>query len=75
MTTAAKAQTLIDLYDAPEILRVLKPGGRFSVEIGASQKAPVESLFRSAGAQGVRTVRDLADRDRVVAGFKKSLGK
>ncbi|MBS0411388.1 MAG: peptide chain release factor N(5)-glutamine methyltransferase [Proteobacteria bacterium] len=60
---------------APEILRVLKPGGRFAVEIGASQKAPVESLFRSAGAQGVRTVRDLADRDRVVAGFKKALGK
>lgn len=60
---------------APEILRVLKPGGRFAVEIGASQKAPVESLFRAAGAQGVRTTRDLAERDRVVAGFKKPLGK
>jgi len=60
---------------APEILRVLKPGGRFAVEIGASQKAPVESLFGAAGAQGVRTVQDLAARDRVVAGFKKALGK
>lgn len=60
---------------APEILRVLKPGGRFAVEIGASQKTPVENLFRAAGAEGVRTTRDLAQRDRVVAGFKKPLGK
>jgi release factor glutamine methyltransferase len=58
---------------APEILRVLKPGGRFAVEIGYDQKAPVEALFREAGAQGVRTIRDLADRDRVVAGVKKPL--
>jgi release factor glutamine methyltransferase len=60
---------------APEILRVLKPGGRFAVEIGASQKIAVEALFRDAGAQGVRTVQDLTVRDRVVAGFKKALGK
>ncbi len=59
---------------APEILRVLKPGGRFAVEIGSSQKTAVERLFREAGAEGVRTTRDLADRDRVVTGFKKPLG-
>jgi release factor glutamine methyltransferase len=58
---------------APEILRVLKPGGRFAVEIGYDQKAAVEALFREAGAEGVTTIRDLGDRDRVVAGSKKTL--
>jgi len=58
---------------APEILRVLKPGGRFAVEIGYDQKDAVEALFREAGALGVQTIRDLADRDRVVAGTKKPL--
>jgi release factor glutamine methyltransferase len=58
---------------APEILRVLKPGGRFAVEIGYDQKSAVETLFRQAGARGVRTLRDLADRDRVVAGEKNAL--
>jgi release factor glutamine methyltransferase len=55
---------------APEILRVLKPGGRFAVEIGYDQKAAVEVLFREAGALDVTTHRDLADKDRVVAGAK-----
>ena len=58
---------------APEILRVLKPGGRFAVEIGYDQKAAVEALFREAGAAEVQTLRDLGDRDRVVAGAKKPL--
>jgi release factor glutamine methyltransferase len=58
---------------APEILRVLKPGGRFAVEIGYDQKTAVEALFRAAGAEGVVTIRDLADHDRVVAGVKKPL--
>lgn len=58
---------------APEILRVLKPGGRFAVEIGYDQKDAVERLFRDAGAEGVQTIRDLSDRDRVVAGHKKPL--
>lgn len=58
---------------APEILRVLKPGGRFAVEIGYDQKTAVEALFRDAGAVGVQTIRDLGDRDRVVAGAKKPL--
>ena len=55
---------------APEVLRVLKPGGRFLVEIGHDQSAAVEGLFRDAGAHGVRTVPDLSTRDRVVAGSK-----
>jgi len=58
---------------APEILRVLKPGGRFAVEIGYDQKDAVETLFREAGAVFVQTIRDLSDRDRVVAGEKKAL--
>jgi release factor glutamine methyltransferase len=58
---------------APEILRVLKPGGRFAVEIGYDQKTAVEALFRQAGARGVTTIRDLGNRDRVVAGAKKPL--
>ena len=65
----------LDAYRAlaPEILRVLKPGGRFAVEIGYDQKDPVEALFREAGALDVHTIRDLGDRDRVVAGAKKPL--
>ena len=58
---------------APEILRVLKPGGRFAVEIGFDQKDAVEALFQEAGAVFVQTIRDLGDRDRVVAGEKKAL--
>jgi len=58
---------------APQILRVLKPGGRFAVEIGYDQKAEVEALFEAAGAAEVRTIRDLGDHDRVVAGAKKLL--
>jgi len=59
---------------APEILRVLRPGGLFAVEIGSGQRLAVEALFEAAGAQEVRTHRDLGGRDRVVAGRKKPLG-
>ncbi len=60
---------------APEILRVLKPDGRFLVEIGYDQAAAVKSLFQDAGAEGVVVIKDLANRDRVVAGSKKALGE
>jgi release factor glutamine methyltransferase len=59
---------------APEMLRVLKPAGRFAVEIGWDQGPAVKALFEQAGAQDLRIVRDLSDRDRVVAGCKKALG-
>jgi release factor glutamine methyltransferase len=59
---------------APEILRVLKPDGVFAVEIGWNQAEAVEALFRAAGAEDVRTRKDLADKDRVVGGAKKPLG-
>jgi len=58
---------------APEILRVLRPGGMFAVEIGHDQSVAVEALFRQAGASGVRTIKDLGLRDRVVAGSKYPL--
>jgi release factor glutamine methyltransferase len=58
---------------APEILRVLKPGGRFAVEIGYDQKAAVEALFHEAGAEEVSTQQDLAGLDRVVLGKKRAL--
>lgn len=58
---------------APEILRVLKPGGRFLVEIGYDQRTAVEALFRQAGAIEVETLPDLSTHDRVVSGKKNPL--
>lgn len=58
---------------APEVLRVLKPGGMFAVEIGYDQSADVEALFRQAGASNVRTIKDLSTHDRVVTGVKNPL--
>jgi release factor glutamine methyltransferase len=60
---------------APEILRVLRPGGRLAVEIGPGQAAAVKSLFAAAGAEDLAVHRDLGDRDRVVSATKKALGK
>ena len=58
---------------AGEILRVLKPGAMFAVEIGYDQSKDVEALFREAGAREVRTVKDLSVNDRVVTGVKNPL--
>jgi release factor glutamine methyltransferase len=55
---------------AGEILRVLKPGAMFAVEIGYDQSEAVETLFKAAGAQNVRTIKDLSVNDRVVTGTK-----
>jgi len=49
---------------------VLKPGGRFAVEIGFDQALPVEALFRAAGAEQLSTAKDLSNHDRVVLGVK-----
>ena len=59
---------------APEILRVLKPGGSFVVEIGHDQGMDVTGLFEAAGAAEIQLRQDLGARDRVVAGRKKLLG-
>jgi len=60
---------------APEVLRLLKPGGMFAVETGWDQGAEVKALFEAAGAERVEIVKDLSDRERVVTGAKNSLGK
>lgn len=51
---------------APEIARILRPEGIFAVEIGWDQGAQVKALFEAAGFIGVKVVKDLGDRDRVV---------
>jgi release factor glutamine methyltransferase len=53
---------------APEVMRVLKPGGLVSLEIGHDQGHAVESLMRAAKAADCRVVSDLGQRDRVVIG-------
>lgn len=50
---------------APEIARILKPGGLYAVEIGWDQGAAVKALFEAAGLPA-KVVKDLANRDRVV---------
>jgi release factor glutamine methyltransferase len=59
---------------APEILRVLRPGGMFAVEIGPGQGDAVRGLFEAAGGEGLAVHNDLALHPRVVAGVKKPLG-
>ncbi|WP_269515261.1 peptide chain release factor N(5)-glutamine methyltransferase [Brevundimonas subvibrioides] len=51
---------------APEIARILKPGGLFAVEIGWDQGPQVKALFEAAGLTNVKVVKDLGDRHRVV---------
>lgn len=51
---------------APEIARILKPGGIFAVEIGWDQGHQVKALFEAAGFKDVKVVKDLGDRHRVV---------
>jgi release factor glutamine methyltransferase len=53
---------------APEVLRVLKPGGVFALEIGHDQGAAVDALMKAAGAGYCRVISDLGPRDRVVIG-------
>jgi len=48
------------------VKRILKPLGVFAVEIGWDQGAEVKALFEAAGFTGVKVVKDLGDRDRVV---------
>jgi release factor glutamine methyltransferase len=51
---------------APEIRRILKPGGVFAVEIGWDQGEAVKALFEAQGFDNVIVVKDLGDRHRVV---------
>jgi release factor glutamine methyltransferase len=53
---------------APQVMRVLKPGGVFALEIGHDQGHAVEALMKQAKAGFCRVVSDLGQRDRVVIG-------
>ncbi len=59
---------------APEILRVLRPAGRFAVEIGPGQAGAVRAMFEAAGAVGVEVAQDLGGCERIVTGSKSPLG-
>lgn len=59
---------------SPEILRVLRPGGMFAVEVGIDQAEDVKALFQAAGAEALAVHNDLAVHPRVVTGLKKDLG-
>lgn len=59
---------------APQILRVLKPGGMFALEVGVGQSEAVQGLMQAAGATDLIVAKDYGGRDRVVAGWKKPLG-
>jgi len=50
---------------APEIGRLLAPGGLAAVEIGSDQADAVRALFAAEGLAG-RVARDLAGRDRAI---------
>ncbi|HKT53904.1 MAG TPA: peptide chain release factor N(5)-glutamine methyltransferase [Caulobacteraceae bacterium] len=64
----------LDAYRAlaPEILRVLKPGGRFLLEVGQGQARRVKQMMTRAGGTGIEAHRDLSGIERVVAGGKSS---
>ena len=51
---------------APEVKRILKPGGVFAVEIGWDQGEAVKALFDAQGFDNVIVVKDVGDRHRVV---------
>ena len=53
---------------APQVMRVLKPGGVFALEIGHDQGRAVEALMNLAKAGFCRVISDLGQRDRVVIG-------
>ena len=62
----------LDAYEelAPEIFRLLKPGGQAWLEIGFDQSEAVESLMKQAGFADVATFLDLSNLPRVVHGTK-----
>jgi release factor glutamine methyltransferase len=62
----------LDAYEAlaPEIFRLLKPGGLAFLEIGYDQSQAVESLMTSAGFRDVGTYLDLSNQPRIVTARK-----
>lgn len=57
---------------APEIFRLLKPGGWAWLEIGFDQSQDVEKLMKDAGFEDVVTFLDLSNLPRIVTATKPS---
>ena len=53
-------------------LAVLRPGGAFVLEVADGDAGRVETLLRDLGYAEVSTTRDLAGRERVVEGARRS---
>ncbi|MGA9658518.1 MAG: peptide chain release factor N(5)-glutamine methyltransferase [Asticcacaulis sp.] len=64
--------TGLEAYEAlaPEIFRLLKPGGRAYLEIGFDQAQDVENIMKSQGFEEVTTYLDLSNLPRVVTSRK-----
>jgi len=50
----------------PHLTKFLNPGGTVVLEIGASQSESVKNLMNSSGLSEVKTLKDLAGKDRLV---------
>ena len=50
----------------PQLKKFLNPGGTVVLEIGASQSDSVKTLMNSSGLSEVKTLKDLARKDRLV---------
>ena len=58
----------LDSYERiiPNVTKFLRPGGIVVLEIGASQSDSVKTLMNSSGLSEVKTLKDLAGKDRLV---------
>ena len=58
----------LDAYERiiPHVTKFLRPGGIVVLEIGASQSDSVKTLMNSSGLSEVKTLKDLAGKDRLV---------
>jgi release factor glutamine methyltransferase len=54
-----------------EAMPYLKNGGALAVEIGIGESVAVECLFRSAGLEEVRSIKDYSHIERVVIGERR----
>ena len=50
----------------PQLTKFLNPGGTVVLEIGASQSESVKNLMNSYGLHKVKTLKDLAGKDRLI---------
>lgn len=58
---------------APEVMRLLRPGGVAAFEVGIGQAATVAGLMRASGLGDVQVTEDLAGVMRVVSGQRREV--